>query len=216
MMLRLLLVFCCLSVFAKPVLLIGIAGGSGSGKTTLAERIHQAFPNSVLISQDFYYKDLSHLHIDERAKTNFDHPDSLEFSLLREHLIHLRNEKAIQQPVYDFQVHTRKDYAKLITPAPIVIVEGILLFAIPEIRELFDIKIFVDTDDDVRILRRIERDINERSRSFQSVKEQYLKTVKPMHDAFVEPSKKFADIIVPEGGYNPVATNLILAKLSLN
>ena len=193
---------------------MGIAGGTGSGKTTLAQKIHQAFPESILISQDSYYKDISHLPFEERKKTNFDHPNSLEFSLLRQHLVDLKNGQAIEQPIYNFHIHAREKKTERINPAKIVLVEGILLLAIPEVRDLFDIKIFVDTDDDVRILRRIERDMKERSRDFSSVKEQYLKTVKPMHDAFVEPSKKYADIIFPEGGYNKVAISLILAKLS--
>jgi len=193
---------------------VGIAGGTGSGKTTLAQKIHQAFPESILISQDSYYKDISHLPFEERKKTNFDHPNSLEFSLLRQHLVDLKNGQAIEQPIYNFHIHAREKKTERINPAKIVLVEGILLLAIPEVRDLFDIKIFVDTDDDVRILRRIERDMKERSRDFSSVKEQYLKTVKPMHDAFVEPSKKYADIIFPEGGYNKVAISLILAKLS--
>ena len=215
-MLKTLLVFCLLSVsiFAKSTVFVGIAGGTGSGKTTLAQKIHQVFPESILISQDSYYKDISHLSFEERKKTNFDHPDSLEFSLLRKHLVDLKNGKAIEQPIYNFHIHAREKRTERIEPAQIVLVEGILLLAMPEIRDLFDIKIFVDTDDDVRILRRVERDMQERSRDFSSVKEQYLRTVKPMHDAFVEPSKKYADVIFPEGGYNQVAISLILAKLS--
>jgi uridine kinase len=215
-MIKAMLVFCLLSVsvFAKPTIFVGIAGGTGSGKTTLAEKIHQAFPESVLISQDSYYKDLAHLSFEERGKRNFDHPDSLEFSLLRSHLIDLKNGRAIEQPTYSFSAHAREEKTKRIEPAQIVLVEGILLLAAPEVRDLFDIKIFVDTDDDVRVLRRIERDIKERARDFNSVKEQYLRTVKPMHDAFVEPSKKYADVIFPEGGHNQVAIGLILAKLN--
>lgn len=215
-MLKTLLILCFLSVsvFTKPVIFVGIAGGTGSGKTTLAQKIHQVFPESILISQDSYYKDLSHLSFEERKKTNFDHPNSLEFSLLKKHLIDLKNGKAIEQPIYNFHVHAREKQTEKIKPAQIVLVEGILLLSMPEMRDLFDIKIFVDTDDDVRILRRIERDMQERSRDFSSVKEQYLKTVKPMHDAFVEPSKKYADVIFLEGGHNQVAISLILAKLS--
>lgn len=215
-MIRVVLLFCLLSisVFAKPVVLVGIAGGTGSGKTTLAQKIHQAFPESVLISQDSYYKDLSHLPFEEREKTNFDHPDSLEFSLLKTHLLELKRGRSIEQPTYSFHSHTREKGTERISPAQIILVEGILLLAAPEIRDLLDIKIFVDTDDDVRVLRRIERDMKERSRDFNSVKEQYLRTVKPMHDAFVEPSKKYADVIIPEGGHNEVALSLIFAKLS--
>ncbi|MBS0626880.1 MAG: AAA family ATPase, partial [Verrucomicrobia bacterium] len=146
------LIFCCvsISVFAKQVVLVGIAGGTGSGKTTLAEKIHQAFPEAVLISQDSYYKDLSYLPMEERAKRNFDHLDSLDFTLLRKHLINLRNGFPIEQPIYSFHVHARENETKWIEPANIVLVEGILLLAAPEVRDLFDIKIFVDTDDDIR------------------------------------------------------------------
>lgn len=215
-MFKVLLIFCSLSMYAlaRPPLFVGIAGGTGSGKTTLAERIHQAFPGSVLISQDSYYKDLSYLPFEERKKTNFDHPNSLEFSLLRKHLLDLKNGQAIERPTYNFHLHARESGTVRIEPAQIILVEGILLLATPEVRDLFDIKIFVDTDDDVRLLRRIERDMKERSRDFNSVKEQYLLTVKPMHDAFVEPSKKYADVVFPEGGHNQVALDLILAKLS--
>lgn len=214
-MTKLIIFLCCISTFiGKAPIFVAIAGGTGSGKTTLAERIHKAFPNSVLISQDSYYKDITHLPIHERAQTNFDHPNSLDFSLMRQHLISLRDGIGFEQPTYSFHTHSRLAETKWIEPSPIVIIEGILILAIPELRELFDIKIFVDTDDDVRVLRRIERDLVERSRDFKSVKEQYLKTVKPMHTAFVEPSKKFADVIIPEGGHNQVAISLILAKLS--
>jgi uridine kinase len=214
-MLRIFAVFCfvALSVFAEQPVFIGIAGGTGSGKTTLAEKIHKEFPEAVLISQDSYYKDISHLSFEERKDVNFDHPNSLEFSLLREHLISLKNGQAIEQPIYSFHIHGREKETRRIEPAKIILVEGILVLAAPEIRDLLDIKIFVDTDDDIRIVRRIERDIKERSRDFNSVKEQYLKTVKPMHNAFVEPSKKYADIIVPGEEHNPVAISLILAKL---
>jgi uridine kinase len=218
-MLRLcLLLICCITIhsttFAQKIL-VGIAGGTGSGKTTLAQNIQEAFEGKcVLISQDSYYKDLSHLEFEERANVNFDHPDSIDFALLREHLIELKGGRSILQPVYSFVSHSRMDHTHFIEPKDIILVEGILLLAIPEIRELFDVKIFVHTDDDIRMLRRIERDIKERGRSFDSVKEQYLKTVKPMHDLFVEPSKQYADIIVPKGGHNEVAVNLLIAKLN--
>jgi len=210
------LLFCCLSLslFGAPKILVGIAGGTGSGKTTLAEKIHEAYPDcSILISQDSYYKDLAHLSFEERAKNNFDHPHSLDFALLRDHLIDLKNDRAVVQPVYSFKTHTREHETRVVEPAELILVEGILLFAAPEVKDLFDLKIFVDTDGETRLLRRIERDMNERARSFDSVKKQYLTTVKPMHDAFVEPSKKCADVIVPEGGFNQVALSLILAKL---
>lgn len=206
--------FCTSSLFAGPMMFIGIAGGTGSGKTTLAERIHQKFPGSVLISQDSYYRDISHLSVKERKERNFDHPDSLEFSLLRAHLLDLKEGRSINVPIYDFCEHMRVSETKHIEPANIVIIEGILLLAVSEVRDLFDLKIFVDTDNDERVLRRIERDIKERGRTLDDVKAQYLKTVKPMHDIYVEPSKKFADIIIPEGGYNEIALSLILAKLT--
>jgi uridine kinase len=215
-MFRTLLLFFCIwlsNLFSTPIL-VGIAGGTGSGKTTLAERIKEAFPeDSILINQDCYYKDLSHLSFDERAKMNFDHPSSLDFSLLCEHLIELKSGRSIQRPVYNFHTHRRESSMQLVEPAHLIIAEGILLLAVPEIRKLFDLKIFVDTDDDIRVLRRIERDMKERSRDFDSVKTQYISSVKPMHDAFVEPSKQYADVIVPEGGYNQIALSLILAKL---
>jgi uridine kinase len=200
-------------MFANATIFVGIAGGTGSGKTTLAEKIHEKFPGSVLINQDSYYRDRSDLSFEEREKINFDHPDSLEFSLLKQHLIDLKNGNAIEQPTYSFHLHAREKHTTWIEPASIVLVEGILIFASPDVRDLFDIKIFVETDDDVRVLRRIERDMRERSRDFNSVKEQYLNTVKPMHTAFVEPSKKYADIIILEGGHNQVAIDLIISKL---
>lgn len=203
-----------MSIFADLPIFVGIAGGSGSGKTTLAENICRIFPDSILISQDSYYKNLSHLPFEERAKQNFDHPNALDFSLLREHLLDLKNGKGIEQPSYNFHCHLREETTRWVEPAQIILVEGILLLAAPEVRDLFDIKIFVDADDDVRILRRIERDMTERSRDFNSIKEQYLQTVKPMYDAFVAPSKKYADVIFPEGGNNQVAIRLIVAQLS--
>ncbi len=199
---------------AADRLIIGIAGGTGSGKTTLAHKIQEALSeHSILISQDFYYKDLSHLSDEGRANVNFDHPDSLDFPLLRDHIFELKAGRSVQCPEYDFVTHTRKKNTRPFDSARVIIVEGILLFAMPEVRNQFDWKIFIDTDDDVRLLRRIERDMNERGRDFESIKRQYLKTVKPMHDAFVEPSKQHADIIVPRGGENNMALSLILSKL---
>lgn len=216
-MFKALVILCCLSVtslISSQKILIGIAGGTGSGKTTLAQNIYEAFQDqAVLISQDAYYVELSNLTISEKAKHNFDHPSSLDFDLLREHLIDLVGDRPIEQPIYSFHTHSREKETKWIEPAELIIVEGILLFAAPEVRDLFDVKIYVDTDDDIRVLRRIERDIKERSRDFESVKNQYIATVKPMHDAFVEPSKQYADIIIPRGGRNQVALSLILAKL---
>lgn len=218
-MIRALFVVCCLvflELNAAPKILIGIAGGTGSGKTTFAQKIHEAFPaNSVLISQDSYYNDLSTLPLQERRRANFDHPNSLDFALLRKHLIELKGGRPIDQPIYSFGTCSREDFTHHIEPAEIIIVEGILLFAVPEVRDLFDLKIFIDTADDVRILRRIERDIEERSTDFKRSKEQYLTTVKPMHDAFVEPSKQYADVIVLHGGRNDAALGLVLAKVQM-
>ena len=208
---------CCYGLFAASPkkILIGVAGGTGAGKSTLAQKIHEAFPsNSVLLSQDFYYKPLTHLPVEERAKTNFDHPDSLDFSLMRQQLLALKNNQPIERPVYNFRCHQREEETRTVEPADIIIVEGILLFAVPEIANLFDLKFFIDADEDVRLLRRIGRDLNERARSFESVQAQYLKTVKPMHELFVEPSKKEADMIVPHGGENLVALDLIVSRLS--
>jgi uridine kinase len=202
------------TLFSKEATVVGIAGGTGCGKTTLARKIQEAFPGkTVLISQDSYYKDLSHLTLEERASVNFDHPDSLDFPLLAGHLKALKCGQSIEKPLYDFRVHSRAERMEAVGPNRLIIVEGILLFAMPDIRDQFDLKIFVDTDDDIRLLRRVERDIQERGRSFTSVKEQYLNTVKPMHEAFVQPSKKYADVIVPHGGENSMALSVILSKL---
>jgi uridine kinase len=209
--------FCCLASFsyATETLVIGIAGGTGSGKTTLAHKIQEAiFEHSVLISQDFYYKDLSHLSPDARSRVNFDHPDAIDFDLMRQHILKLKEGKSIDCPQYDFITHTRTNIQKKIEPVRVLIVEGILLFSVPELRELLNWKIFIDTDDDVRLLRRMERDTLERGRDFYSIKHQYLTTVKPMHDAFVQPSKHYADIIIPKGGENGMALNLILSTLN--
>jgi uridine kinase len=206
--------FISYSLFAEQVMVIGIAGGSGSGKTTLAKKIHEQFPKSVLIAQDSYYRDLSHLTFEERGQVNFDHPNSLEFSLLSEHLRNLKDGNSIKVPVYDFCTHSRTNEVVEVEPANIIIVEGILLLAMEEVRNLLDIKLFVDTDSDVRVLRRIQRDMNERGRGLSEIHKQYLSTVKPMHEAFVEPSKKFADLIIPEGGENKVALEFIINNLN--
>ncbi|GLI58190.1 uridine kinase [Propionigenium maris DSM 9537] len=199
----------------KNCIFIGVAGGSGSGKTTIAHNLVKAFKSedAVLVEQDAYYTELNHLTIEEKAKVNFDHPNSIEFELLREHLLKLSRGESIERPIYDFKTHSRKEETVSIQPSKIVIVEGILLFAVPEIRDLFDVKIFVDTDADEMLLRRIERDINERGRTFASVKNQYLNTVKPMYLEFCEPSKRYADVIIPRGGENKIAINMIIAKL---
>lgn len=199
----------------KNTIVIGVAGGSGSGKTTVAHNLVKAFSKeeAILVEQDAYYKELITLSIDERAKTNFDHPDSIEFELMKQHLMDLKNGIAIDRPTYDFKTHSRKDEKVTLNPSKIVIVEGILVFAVKEIRDLLDVKIFVDTDADEMLLRRLERDIHERGRTFDSVKNQYLSTVKPMYLEFCEPSKRYADIIIPRGGENKVAINMVIAKL---
>nr|WP_291259962.1 uridine kinase [Fusobacterium sp.] len=199
----------------KDCILIGVAGGSGSGKTTVANNLVKAFKadDAALVEQDAYYRELTNMTLEEKAKVNFDHPDSIEFDLLRKHLVALKNGEVIDRPIYDFTTHSRKEGVVKINPSKIIIVEGILIFAVPEIRELFDVKIYVDTDADEMILRRIERDMNERGRSFESVKNQYLTTVKPMYLEFCEPSKRYADIIIPRGGENKVAIDMILSTL---
>ncbi|WP_294703095.1 uridine kinase [uncultured Fusobacterium sp.] len=199
----------------KNCILIGVAGGSGSGKTTVANNLVKAFKSedAALVEQDAYYKELTGLTLEEKAKVNFDHPDSIEFELLKRHLEALKNGEAIDRPIYDFTTHSRKEGSVKINPSKIIIVEGILIFAVPEIRELFDVKIFVDTDADEMILRRIERDMNERGRSFESVKNQYLTTVKPMYLEFCEPSKRYADVIIPRGGENKIAIDMIISNL---
>jgi uridine kinase len=202
------------SLFSSDKLVIGIAGGTGSGKTTLAQKIKEAFPDrAILLSQDAYYKEFCMLSMEEKASINFDHPSSLDFDLFKEHIVDLKNDQMIEQPVYDFCTHSRMTKTKRIEPADIIVVEGILLFAVPEIRDLIDIKVFIETDDDVRLLRRIERDIKERARDLEGIRDQYLKTVKPMHEEFVKPSRQYADVIVPLGGENTMALSVILSKL---
>ena len=198
-----------------PPLIIGIAGGTGSGKTTVANMILEQVGSKEIafLPHDAYYKDLGNLSQEERAKVNFDHPDSLETELLIEHLKQLKAGKNINLPSYDFKTHTRTIATTLIEPQPVILVEGILIFDDPQLRKLFDIKIFVDTDPDIRFIRRLQRDINERGRTTQSVIEQYLKTVRPMHLEFVEPSKRYASVIIPEGGFNQVALDMVVARI---
>jgi len=194
---------------------IGIAGGTGSGKTTIAQRIADAVPAEqvLVLEHDAYYRDLSHLDGGARALVNFDHPDALETSLLVEHLTSLRVGASVGVPVYDFGTHTRQSARRHVGPRPLILVEGILVLADERLRALFDLKLYVDTDADIRILRRLERDIEERGRSFESVREQYYSTVRPMHLMFVEPSKRWADVIVPEGGENRAAVELLVGKV---
>src|SRR5690554_1986594 len=193
-------------------IIIGIAGGTASGKTTVTKKITVNFEKSfvTVIKHDDYYKDQSYLTMEERLKTNYDHPLSLDNNLLFEHLKQLLDGKSIRKPKYDFTVHTRVKETESIEPAKIIILEGILLFEDKKLRELMDIKIFVDTDDDIRFIRRLLRDTNERKRDINQVVQQYLNTVKPMHNQFVEPSKRYADLIIPEGGNNEVAIDIIV------
>lgn len=198
----------------KRAFIIGIAGGTGSGKTTLADNIVKHFgKNITLLCHDDYYKAHDDLPYSEREKLNYDHPDAFDSELLISHLEALRRGESIECPIYDYTIHNRSDRTKTIHPTPVILLEGILIFDSAELRSLFDMKIFVDTDADVRILRRIVRDVRHRERTLESVISQYLTTVKPMHEAFVEPSKKYADIIVPEGGDNPVAYGMIIGQI---
>jgi len=198
-----------------PPLVIGIAGGTGSGKTTVAKVIidrvganHIAF-----IPHDAYYKDLANLEPAQRTTINFDHPDSLDTSLMIEHIKSLKNHHSIELPIYDFVTHTRTVETAHIEPQPVILVEGILILAERGLRDLFDVKIFVDTDPDIRFIRRLERDIAERGRTSSSVIHQYMSTVRPMHLEFVEPSKRYADVIIPEGGLNTVAMDMVVARI---
>ncbi|MBE6030664.1 MAG: uridine kinase [Clostridiales bacterium] len=196
------------------VILIGVAGGSGSGKSTLIERIKQEFKDQItVICHDSYYNRQVGRTYDERAKVNYDHPDAFETELMIEHLKLLKEGHEIEQPVYDYTIHNRSDETVIVNPARVIMVDGILIFENKELRDMFDIKVFVDTDADVRIVRRILRDVQERARSLESVITQYLTTVKPMHEQFVEPSKKYADIIIPEGGYNLVALGMLIHRI---
>lgn len=196
--------------------IIGIAGGTASGKTTIAKKVYQSTSKQGTVSMikiDDYYKVLDHLSEDERRKVNYDHPEAYDIELLKNQINDLKSGKQIVKPIYDFVIHNRSKETEIINPSNIVIIEGILTLAIPEIRELCDIKLFVDTPDDIRFIRRLQRDINERGRSVDSVVNQYLTTVRPMHKAFVEASKSYADLIIPEGGNNNVAIDFIITKI---
>lgn len=199
----------------KRPLLLGISGGTGSGKSTVTREIFKCLPEEsiAIIEQDAYYKDQSSLSIEDRVKINYDHPDAFDTPLLEEHLKMLLNGQAIEKPIYDFSIHNRVHETIRVEPRDIIILEGILILQEPEIRNLLDIKVYVDTDPDVRIIRRINRDIKERGRTLESVISQYMNIVRPMHMQFVEPSKRYADIIVPEGGHNRVAIDILVTKI---
>ncbi|TMQ02848.1 MAG: uridine kinase [Deltaproteobacteria bacterium] len=199
---------------ARPYI-VGIAGGTGSGKTTVALKLAGAMPagRCITLEHDAYYRDQGHLSPEVRAELNYDHPAALESSLLSHHLRELRAGHAVEVPIYDFTTHTRRRETRTVEPAPVIIVEGILVFTDAALRELMDIKIFVDTDPDIRLMRRIRRDLEQRGRTFQSVRDQYYATVRPMHLEFVEPTKRWADLIIPEGGDNRVAIDVLLGQL---
>lgn len=195
-------------------MLVGIAGGTGSGKTTVTSRILDAFDRDIVcLDMDSYYRDLAHLNIEERRKVNFDHPDAFDTQLFVDHLDAMRSGSAIEKPVYSFERHTRREETITVESAPIILIEGILVLAEQSIRALMDAKIFVDADDDIRFIRRLQRDVSTRGRTVDSVVDQYLSTVRPMHHAFVEPSKRYADVVIPRGGKNDVAIRMVISDL---
>ncbi|MGD7009810.1 uridine kinase [Metabacillus sp. 84] len=198
----------------KPVV-IGVAGGSGSGKTSVTKAIYEHFKGHsiMMLEQDYYYKDQSHLPYEERLNTNYDHPLAFDNDLLIDHLKKLLHYEGIEKPVYDYTIHTRSEEVLRIEPKDVIILEGILILEDERLRDLMDIKMYVDTDADIRIIRRILRDIKERGRSIDSVIEQYVSVVRPMHNQFIEPTKRYADIIIPEGGQNHVAVDLMVTKI---
>ncbi len=198
----------------KPVI-VGVAGGTGSGKTTVSHAILERVGRDRIayIQHDSYYRDLSHLPPEERARVNFDHPDALENELLIQHLQQLIAGRPAEIPIYDFTTHTRKKETRTVLSHRVILLEGILIFADKTLREMMDVKIYVDTDADLRFIRRLERDIAERGRTMESVIRQYLETVRPMHLEFVEPSKRYADIIIPEGGFNTIAIDMVVARI---
>jgi uridine kinase len=199
---------------SKP-LVIGVAGGSGSGKTTVSRRIHEAVgaEHIVYLQHDSYYYDNSHLSSEERSRCNYDHPNSLDTALMVNHLGALITGHPVNVPIYDFTNHSRLEQTIRLLPAPVILVEGILVFAEPDLRALMDIRIYVDTDADIRFIRRLNRDVKERKRTVDSIVSQYMSTVRPMHLEFVEPSKRYADVIVPEGGNNLVAMDMIVSRI---
>lgn len=201
----------------KKAIVIGIAGGTGSGKTSIAQAIledlEKGGEKALLLEQDSYYIKNDEMPFDERVKLNYDHPDVIDFDLLEKHIIDLTNGQSIEKPIYNFAQYNRCKETEIVESKPIIIVEGILILSIPKIRKLLDMKIFVDTDDDERLLRRMERDIQERGRSFENIKNQYIKTVKPMHLEFVEPSKRYADVIIPRGKENEIGIKMVSSRL---
>ncbi|KMY43678.1 uridine kinase [Bacillus sp. FJAT-27916] len=198
----------------KPIV-IGVAGGSGSGKTSVTKAIYEKFKGHsiMILEQDYYYKDQSHLPFEERLKTNYDHPLAFDNDLLLEHINKLLNYESIDKPVYDYAMHTRSEEVIHVEPKDVIILEGILVLEDERLRDIMDIKLFVDTDADLRIIRRMMRDIKERGRSIDSVIEQYTSVVRPMHNQFIEPTKRYADVIIPEGGHNFVAIDLMVTKI---
>ena len=199
----------------KDVVVIGVAGGTGSGKSTLVKRLQEAFKNDdvATICHDFYYKAHPELSYEERTQLNYDHPDAFDTWLMVEHIKSLKEGKAVESPVYSFVEHNRTNETLAVTPSKVIIVDGILIFENEELRNAMDIKVYVDTDADVRLARRILRDVRERGRSMESVISQYTTTVKPMHEQFVEPSKRYADVIIPEGGFNSVAVSMLIQNI---
>jgi uridine kinase len=198
-----------------PPVVLGIAGGSGSGKTTVLNRILREFGADpiAILDHDAYYEDLSHLSPDQRSQFNFDHPEALETELMREHLDRLMEGEAVEKPMYDFTTHTREDETETVEPRPVIILEGLLVLAESTLEEQMDIKIYVDAADDIRLMRRIRRDMQERGRSIEGILRQYERTVRPMHLEFVEPSKREADIVIPRGGHNHVAIQMVLSRI---
>ena len=198
----------------KP-LIIGIAGGSGSGKSTVADKVAESLTQAsvAFLDMDAYYRNFAHLPLEQRRRVNWDHPDAFDFELLAEHLGELAAGRAIEKPVYDFVTHTRRAEIQVVAPGDVVVIDGILLFVEQRIRDLCDVKVFVDAESDIRLLRRIRRDMVVRGRALEEILAQYLSTVQPMHLQFVEPSKRYADVIVPRGGHNNVAIEMIVAKI---
>jgi uridine kinase len=203
-----------MSTHNRPIT-IGIAGGTGSGKTTVSTAIIDAVGRNKIayIAHDAYYKDLRGLPSEQRRRINFDHPNSLDTDLMSQHIKQLQQWESIEMPIYDFRLHERLEETERLAARPVILVEGILVLSLPQLRDLFDIKLYVDTDADVRLIRRLRRDITERGRTVESVLNQYLATVRPMHLEFVEPSKRYADVIIPEGGYNTIAIDMITDRV---